>query len=907
MAPVLVAATLWGPGTQAVAEPTAEPETAAALREAKSTGTPVILPSRTTETSVTAVTPQGRLSTEITTGPARVRDGNGTWKDIDTRLIESGGSLRPIAATADVRFSTGGSGPFAQLSRPDGKSLALSWPAPLPRPVIDGNKVVYRGVVASTGDLVATALPTGLRFDVVLRARPTRSVELRIAVVAKGLALRAGGGRIRATDGSTLVATSSAPAMWDAHRDAGTADSTSAIRSRRTGDITGNIENSGENTVLVLKPAMSFLNDPATVYPVTVDPSVVLPLAGDTDVNSAFDGNNVSGEYLKAGTESDGEKARAYLKFDTRGLQAPTKAELRLTNIDAPRCGPAVGAGIQVRRVTDFWAPDTQTWTPQPANTTEDAALSTEGSLFGSCGSERMTWDITAIVAKWAAGTAGNHGLVLQSPTETATANYRVFTSAENTEGLGDPPTLTVTTDIPFTPGEGDDPADPGPAPADLWPGRVEPETGVGVTTGTDLREDGLITTRSHSAGQRIDVTQPNENVLGPNWRLEPLGGMLGDRLKDFSANGYVQINLTSGTDSNRYLADPATPGRFVAEDGSTVVKNPDGTFTEHSSAETGTTRTWTAAGDDYLVSGVRDADGGTTVVTYDAQGRVRVIASPTVPQDACVPPGSPACGTATFNYATTTTATRTQFGDVAGQLKDISYDPAGDPAPTTVVGYAYDAAARLRQVKDLRQVDGEPISTSSYSYDAAGNITQLTTPADGTWNLTYSAPGRMTGASKAATLMALPAHCKYASQYLWGTDGCWAGPVPMEYGGPKLQPRWKRTPGNKAVVGVNNDNCTSPTGSRPSGFDFRVACDMHDYGYGIIYLKTREWDKSKKSAVDSVFYTTLRDYTCNAYSNAYIPRVTWTRRSLCRDWAWKYYQGVKYGGGHSMLYKDQY
>ncbi|MGW4205775.1 phospholipase A2 [Streptomyces sp. NPDC004726] len=632
--------------------------------------------------------------------------------------------------------------------------------------------------------------------------------------------------------------------------------------------------------------------------------TVALPPTGDADVNSVFDGNNNDGPYLKAGTEASGEKARTYLKFDTRGLQLPTKAELTLTNVDAPACGAAVGTGIQVRRITDFWDLKAQTWTPQPASTTEGAALSREGSQRGVCGSGRMTWDVTAIVAKWAAGTA-NHGLVLQSPTEAAEANHRVFPSAENTEGFGQPPTLTVTTEIPFTPGEGDDPAEPGPSPADQWPGRVEPETGVWITSGTDGFDGGMITTRSHSAGQRLDLTLPNEEVLGPNWRLEPLGGGLGDRLKDFSFNGYVQIKLSSGAGTNRYLADATKPDTFTAEDGSTVTRNADGTFTERSASGSEIVRTWTQIAGEYLVTSVGTAATGSQWVTYDVQGRIVGIASPTTPQGICSSGASASCDATGFTYATATTATSTQFGDAAGNLKSISYDAAGADAPVTVVDYQYDTGKRLRQVRDLRQIDGEPIAVHSYTYNAAGDITQLSTPAEGSWTLTYAAPGKMTTAVKTPSIAALQPHCKYASQYLWGRDGCWAGPVPMEYGGVKLQPRWKRTVGNKAVVGVNNDNCTSPRGSRPGGFDFRVACDMHDYGYGIIYLKTRAWDKSKKSAVDAVFYTTLRDYTCNAYPVRLLPFRG--SREACRQWAHTYHIGVKHGGGDSMKYWWQY
>ncbi|MFI1195046.1 phospholipase A2 [Micromonospora sp. NPDC020750] len=647
---------------------------------------------------------------------------------------------------------------------------------------------------------------------------------------------------------------------------------------------------------LIRRPAKPTAGRTATA-PSAIDPPVALPLLGDTDVNSNFDGNNADGEYLKAGTEADGEKARAYLAFDTRGLQVPTKAELTLTNVDAPGCGATVGAGIQVRRVTDFWDPAAQTWTPQPTSSTTDAVLSREGSQLGSCGSGRMSWDVTGIVAQWAAGTAKNHGLVLQAPSETRTANYRVFTSAENTEELGPPPTLTVTSEIPTTPGEGDDPADPGPAPADQWPGLAEPETGSWVTRGSDVTEDGLLTVRSHSAGQRIDLTNPNESVLGPNWRLEPLGGMLGNRLKDYSANGYLQVKLSIGTQSLRFEADPARPGTFVAQDGGTVVRNADGSFTQ-SGGPDGLTYVWRTVGADRLITSIGDAATGTVLIGYDAQGRISRITAPASEQDDCTVPNAAGCASATFGYATSTTATATQLGDVAGQLKQIDRTAAGATTPVTVVRYAYDQLKRLREVRDVRQVDGDPVLVSAYTYDTKGNITRLNTPQEGAWTLTYAAPGKLSGATADPAPLALPTQCRYATQYLLGQNGCWAGPVPMEYGGRKIQPSWKRTPTRKAVVGVTHDHCTSSP-DRPSGFDFRSACDAHDYGYGIIYLKTQQWDKSKKASVDAVFYSLLRDHTC--------PRYNILVRANCRSTAYTYYTAVRLTGGRSMKYRSEY
>ncbi|MEV2270504.1 phospholipase A2 [Nonomuraea africana] len=896
-----------------------------------------------TETSTTYRLADGRTVTELHAGPIRVKRGDGNWADIDTDLIADGDGIRPKVVKGDVSFSAGGSGAFAQLRRTSGESVELGWDGQLPKPEIDGNKAIYRGVAADgAGDLVATALPAGLRFDVVLNRRPTGPVEIRVPVIGKGLTVaKAEGDRVAIKDGDEVIAASSTPALYDAtsphayHPRNKQRPRSTPPGKGKVGEIDAAVTDTSGGKALLLKPSADFLADPATAYPVTVDPSVVLPLNNDTDVNSAFDGNNVSGGYLKAGTEADGEKARTYLRFDTRGLKTPTSAVLKLTNLDAPACGPTVSAGIQVRRITSHWDATTQTWAPQPTNTTEDAVISTEGSQLGACGSGTMTWNVTPIVTKWAAGTA-NHGLVLQSPTETAQTNYRVFAAAENTDELAGP-VLEVTSDEIITPGEGDDPADPGPA--DFKPGRVEVETGSWITSGIDLTDDGLLITRSHSAGQRIDITQPNENVLGPKWRFEPLGGMLGNRLKDFSANGYIQINLTSGTESQRFTADAANPGTFVSAEGAgTVVKNTDGTFTQ-SGGDDGLVFVWSKVGTDYLITSLGSAEVGMTIVAYDAQGRVSRIAAPTTAQDNCAATSAPGCATATLQYATTTTATSTVFADVAGQLKTITFDAAGDIAPVTAASYAYDNLKRLRKVVDARQVEGEPIKTSTYTYDSSGNINRLSTAEEGTWNLTYSAPGKLatatevttaqpatfsgtvtvrpalyttTATTQSATALALQSHCKYASQYLYGTNGCWvSGGVPMSYGGGKLAQRWKKTPGGKSVVGVTNDHCTTSVDRPgkhfvPYGFDFRVACDMHDYGYGIIYLSKTDtvWTKAKKGSVDSIFYTTLRDYTCNAYpvkaQNTDRDAIVYPREQ-CRRYASKYYLGVKTLGGIGM------
>ncbi|GLX03808.1 DNRLRE domain-containing protein [Microbispora sp. NBRC 16548] len=425
---------------------------ATALADAKKRGQPVHVSAATSETSDTIAYPDGHLMTTVNSGPVRVKQADGTWSAIDTTLVESHGALRPKVSKADVQLSTGGNAPFAQLAYDGGKTFALRWPSTLSTPTVRGNTAVYRGAAGPTGDLVVTALPTGLRFDIVLRERPGAPVEIKVPFTLNGLNMEAAAdGRLSLSGGEKKpVALSTKPEMWES----GPSGETAGIHSRhgdkgRHGKITARIATGDGGKALILKPDASFLNDPATRYPVTVDPSVLLPLNDDTDVNSVFDWNNVDGPYLSVGSRERDELSRAYLRFNTAGLPSSiTSAELALQNVDAPSCGTSVGTGVQVRRVTSAWDATTLTWSPQPTNTTEDAVISKEGSQEGFCGSGFMRWNVTGIVQDWQAGSP-NHGVVLQDPAEPKTGNYRVFTSSEGAGESGTPPTLTVTYKLP--------------------------------------------------------------------------------------------------------------------------------------------------------------------------------------------------------------------------------------------------------------------------------------------------------------------------------------------------------------------------------------------------------------------------------------------------------------------------
>ncbi|MBE1591912.1 DNRLRE domain-containing protein [Nonomuraea angiospora] len=424
-----------------------------AAQTAAKQGKAVEVADETTATGITYAQPDGKtFKTEVTAGPVRTRQGSG-WVPIDTTLAEQSGRLRPkaLAEGAVVEISAGGTDPFVKMSA-DGKSYALRWPTPLPKPTVKGSVATYTDAAGVGADLVVTALPTGFRHEVVLRQRPSKPLELRIGVDDEGLTLtESKGGRLllKGKD-KKLVASAARPVAWDG-------SAKGRLPLAKDGEVSTEVVTKGGRTELVLKPEQAFLTDAGTAYPVRVASAVTLPLGSDLDVTTndtvdspAYPDNG----YIMAGTMTSGLKSRVHLRFDTTSLRGSTvtDAKLSMNTIDAQACGPTAGNGVQVARLTGAWDQDNLYWANKPALTTEDASSNTKG-VNQDCATwpDTMDWNVTGIAQDWAAG-AADHGLVLKSPGEANVNNYRLFTAAENTNpdeyGSG-PPKLTVTTSGP--------------------------------------------------------------------------------------------------------------------------------------------------------------------------------------------------------------------------------------------------------------------------------------------------------------------------------------------------------------------------------------------------------------------------------------------------------------------------
>ncbi len=379
----------------------------------------------TTQTEQTWANPDGSWTTETATGPERVKARDGAWHPIDTRLVDRDGVLAPAYAATDLTLSNGGTSTFASLTR-DGMKLAWRWPGKLPKPTVQGDTATYQDVVPG-GDLVVTALDTGFMHSIVVRRRPSDRMRITIPVTMRGASLvktPQGGLSIQDQNGHDVLG-ASRPLMWDSTKnEAGDPKHLSPV------DVSVGEDGAG-GPAFTLAPSSSFLDDPATVYPVTIDPSFTRWTNGDAWLeNPNYTSGQTSSPELRVGTyDGGGHVARSYMHFDTTTWNGTVigSASLVLRNFYSGSCK---GAAIRASRITSSWSGSTLTWANKPGGTsTHEVTYSAAHGYNSTCGAANATWDVKGIVQDWANGTA-NNGILLRASDETSIYTWRKYRSA---------------------------------------------------------------------------------------------------------------------------------------------------------------------------------------------------------------------------------------------------------------------------------------------------------------------------------------------------------------------------------------------------------------------------------------------------------------------------------------------
>jgi hypothetical protein len=302
---------------------------AAALQLAARSGKPVEVVGAKTETQRKLATPHGTLIYEQYAVPQWTKSADSRWRPIDLSLRRNGSRVAPVASSADVHFSAGGTEPLAALNAPGGV-VRLSWPSALPEPRIDGETATYESVLPDV-DLQVHATVDGFGYSLVVKTRAAAAnpalQRLRFGLSATGLTLqdRRGGG-FEARDGAGKVAVAAGQAlMWDASGVPGNQRAmTAAARSKLAREVPDLSRKAALPTVvdgggLVITPDTTLLSDPATQFPVVIDPSTTV---GKVRWGYANSGNeNRDDGIVRVGRNPDGSgNYRSYFAFNLTWL-----------------------------------------------------------------------------------------------------------------------------------------------------------------------------------------------------------------------------------------------------------------------------------------------------------------------------------------------------------------------------------------------------------------------------------------------------------------------------------------------------------------------------------------------------------------------------------------------------------
>lgn len=438
-----------------------------AAASARSCGGLVEVLQRRTSWSRTLIDKDGSAVTDHFVEPRWVRQADGSWSDLDPTLRVEGGTVVPAATLLPVGFSAGGTGPLATLSD-GGHRLSMTWSGrTLPAPRLSGATATYEEVLAGV-DLRVTALAQGFSEVLVVKSAQAAAnlalAQLPFDLSVSGLTLAtAGDGGVDARDASGAVVFSSPRAMmWDTADPASpeqAASPPSADRAVPRSKAVPRMRAMGETlsgTRITIVPDQGFLTDPATRYPVYIDPIFTggkssgawAVVASRSDLanstfwkttfmnNSATYGDAGSGltcdDYSGNTCNSTPYKVRSLFRMETYGAAGATVvgANFEITQKWSWTCNTASDAKVWV---TGGFTTNV-TWNNQPSwdgsHTATAPGNHAVGSPAGCAGTGTVSFDATSLVQHAFSQGWSDVSLGLQAVSEGTNLQWKRFDSA---------------------------------------------------------------------------------------------------------------------------------------------------------------------------------------------------------------------------------------------------------------------------------------------------------------------------------------------------------------------------------------------------------------------------------------------------------------------------------------------
>jgi hypothetical protein len=133
---------------------------------------------------------------------------------------------------------------------------------------------------------------------------------------------------------------------------------------------------------------------------------------------------------------------RSYLRFDLTACGLAATAEVKAAALTLyMSAAPTAGRTYGVHRLTATWGETTLNWSNAPAS----AAGATASTATGTTSGVTRSWDVTADVSAFVAGTAANHGWLLRDATEGGLSGVGATFGSDERASASERPLLTIT------------------------------------------------------------------------------------------------------------------------------------------------------------------------------------------------------------------------------------------------------------------------------------------------------------------------------------------------------------------------------------------------------------------------------------------------------------------------------
>lgn len=437
-----------GAARPAAAEPSLDTSTEdGALRAARDSGEPVEVSGLRTTTRRVFAEPSGVLRMEQSLRPRWVRQDD-AWVGVDPTLRrEPDGTVGPVASVLGLRFSGGGQErPLAEISD-GGQSMAFNWPGTLPEPRLDGDTASYPEVLPGV-DLQVRADIEGFVWALVVKTpEAAENPELRritLGTSGRGMSVRenphGGVDVLDASGGLVLVAAT--PIMWDS---SDTAASGTPERLRASGEVPPRLEGpavgarrqavevdvgAGELSVI---PDQAMLGDPATKFPVVIDPPFTVGRVAWAKVSSGFPdqeypNGGIDGPYGEAGHAGDAsQKWRTFYRFNIYPTLHGKQILSSYFHIYVSHSWSCEDREVQAWRTGGFSSGTN--WSNQPAWQDYLASVNTAKGYNSSCPGGSIKFNVKDAVSAAAAGRWSTLTLGVKAEDETDNYAWKKFKS----------------------------------------------------------------------------------------------------------------------------------------------------------------------------------------------------------------------------------------------------------------------------------------------------------------------------------------------------------------------------------------------------------------------------------------------------------------------------------------------